>query len=67
MSKKLLDQFKNIPLMNIPPVSMDPHNELIKIYSGDFSLNGNGQPHNLKGSIEFRWFPDMWVNIHSNF
>ncbi|WP_316763674.1 hypothetical protein [Pedobacter aquatilis] len=67
MSKKLLDEFKDIPLMNIPPVLMDSPNEPIKIYSGNFSLSGHGQVHNFKGNIEFRWFPGMGVKFNGEF
>jgi len=67
MSKQLRDQFQDTPLGNISPVLMDDPNELIKIYSGDFTIKAQEKNYNLKGEILFKWFPYMSVKFKGSF
>lgn len=67
MSKKINDQFNDVPLRNISPVSMKTPNEQIEIHSGVFTLKNEEKAYTLNGTILFKWFPDMGVKFKGSF
>jgi hypothetical protein len=67
MSKQLLEQLIDIPLRNLSPGSMENPNDIIQIYTGDFTLKNQGETYKINGEIYFKWFPDMGVKFTGSF
>lgn len=67
MPDQLKELFKDVPLRNISPVSMTEANELIKIYTGEFTLKSDGKVYPVRGDIFFKWFPEIGVKFKASF
>jgi hypothetical protein len=65
MMKNNIDEMLNrLPVRTKLPVSMNDPNQVIPIYTGTFTLHNVDQSWEIKGSIDFHWFPDMEVKFN---
>ncbi len=67
MTDKQLERYDDIPDRSKAPVLMENPNDQIKIYSGDFTLQGVDKVYSVSGEIYFTWFPDMGVKFKCSF
>lgn len=59
MSNLINDIVNETPPIIDFPVEMNEANEVIEIYSGNFILKNKKIEAKIKGTLEYRWFPNM--------